>query len=40
LFGAMTYSIIMHRKSFGPKASQFTNYPSKSPWNVVPFSIR
>ena len=40
VFGAMTYSIIMHRKSVGHKAEQFhENTTVEIIWTVVPFII-
>ena len=40
VFGAMTYSIIMHRKSVGHKAVQFhENTTVEIIWTVVPFII-
>ncbi|MEO7726043.1 MAG: cytochrome c oxidase subunit II transmembrane domain-containing protein, partial [Burkholderiales bacterium] len=40
VFGAMTYSIIMHRKSVGHKAAQFhENTTVEIIWTVVPFII-
>ena len=40
VFGAMTYSIIMHRKSVGHKAEQFhENTTVEIIWTIVPFLI-
>jgi cytochrome c oxidase subunit 2 len=40
VFGAMTYSIIMHRKSVGHKAEQFhENTTVEIVWTIVPFII-
>ena len=40
VFGAMTYSIIMHRKSVGHKAEQFhENTTVEIVWTIVPFLI-
>ncbi len=40
VFGAMTYSIIMHRKSVGHKAAQFhENTTVEIVWTIVPFVI-
>jgi len=40
VFGAMTYSIIYHRKSLGHKAAQFhENTTVEIAWTVVPFVI-
>ena len=40
VFGAMTYSIIMHRKSVGHKAAQFhENTTVEIVWTVIPFFI-
>ena len=40
VFGAMTYSIIMHRKSVGHKAEQFhENTTVEIIWTVIPFII-
>ena len=40
VFGAMTYSIIMHRKSAGHKAEQFhENTTVEIVWTVIPFII-
>jgi cytochrome c oxidase subunit 2 len=40
VFGAMTYSIIMHRKSVGHKAAQFhENTTVEIIWTIIPFVI-
>ena len=40
VFGAMTYSIVMHRKSVGHKAEQFhENTTVEIIWTVIPFVI-
>src|SRR6186713_1305426 len=40
VFGAMTYSIIKHRKSVGHKAEQFhENTTVEIIWTIVPFLI-
>jgi cytochrome c oxidase subunit II len=40
VFGAMTYSIIMHRKSVGHKAEQFhENTTVEIIWTIIPFVI-
>ena len=40
VFGAMTYSIVMHRKSVGHKAEQFhENTTVEIIWTVIPFII-
>jgi len=40
VFGAMTYSIVMHRKSVGHKASQFHEHVGvELAWTIVPFII-
>src|SRR5258706_2711674 len=40
VFGAMTYSIIMHRKSVGHKAEQFhENTTVEIIWTIIPFII-
>src|SRR5687767_15406886 len=40
VFGAMTYAIVMHRKSVGHKAEQFhENTTVEIIWTVVPFII-
>jgi cytochrome c oxidase subunit II len=40
VFGAMTYSIIMHRKSVGHKAEQFhENTTVEIVWTIIPFII-
>ncbi len=40
VFGAMTYSIIMHRKSVGHKAAQFhENTTVEIVWTIIPFII-
>src|SRR5258706_13972906 len=40
VFGAMTYSIIMHRKSVGHKAEQFhENTTAEIIWTIIQFII-
>jgi cytochrome c oxidase subunit 2 len=40
VFGAMTYSIVVHRKSVGHKASQFHEHVGvELAWTIVPFII-
>ena len=40
VFGAMTYSIVMHRKSVGHKAAQFHEHVGvEIAWTIVPFII-
>jgi cytochrome c oxidase subunit 2 len=40
VFGAMTYSIVMHRKSAGHKAAQFHEHVGvEIAWTIVPFII-
>ena len=40
VFGAMTYSIVMHRKSVGHKAAQFHEHVGvEIAWTIVPFFI-
>src|SRR5258708_32935490 len=40
VFGAMTYAIVMHRKSVGHKAEQFhENTTVEIIWTIVPFLI-
>ena len=40
VFGAMTYSIVMHRKSVGHKAEQFhENITVEIVWTIIPFFI-
>ena len=40
VFGAMTYSIIMHRKSVGHKAAQFHEHVGvEIAWTIIPFVI-
>ena len=40
VFGTMTYSIVMHRKSIGHKAAQFHEHVGvEIAWTVVPFII-
>src|SRR5499426_4102496 len=40
VFGAMTYAIVMHRKSVGHKAEQFhENTTVEIVWTIIPFFI-
>ncbi len=40
VFGAMTYSIVMHRKSVGHKAAQFHEHVGvEIAWTIIPFII-
>jgi len=40
VFGAMTYAIVMHRKSVGHKAAQFHEHVGvEIAWTIIPFFI-